>query len=179
MPHVVHTVFALADKVASMADKIMTKELIATNVTADTIQFGTASGQRICLGATCVTEAQLQAMLAAANQSAAPSGKASAGTPTTSSSTPPQITIAGNNPAHIIVGDTYQDLGATAKDNEGHELGVKTFLNGALVSDIVLDTSTTTTATIDYVATDTWGNTATATRWVIIEPPTPPNTTFS
>jgi hypothetical protein len=37
------------------------------------------------------------------------------------------------------------------------------------VSDIVLDTSTTTIATIDYVATDTWGNTATATRSVIID----------
>lgn len=42
-------------------------------------------------------------------------------------------------------------------------------LLGALVSDIVLDTSTTTTDTIDYLATDTWRNTATATRSVIID----------
>ena len=62
-----------------------------------------------------------------------------------------------------------QDLGATAKDSAGHDLGVKTFPNGALVADIVLDTSTTTTATIDYVVTYAWGNTATATRAVIID----------
>jgi hypothetical protein len=33
------------------------------------------------------------------------------------------------------------DLGATAKDSAGHDLGVKTFLNGALVSNIVIDTT--------------------------------------
>ena len=77
----------------------------------------------------------------------------------------------GNNPAHINIGDTYQDLGATAKDSAGHELGVITFLNGALVSNIVLDTTAAATDTIDYVATDTWGQTATATRTVIIEAP--------
>ena len=87
------------------------------------------------------------------------------------------ITIAGNNPAHIKLGDTYQDLGATAKDSEGHDLGVKTFLNGALVSDIVLDTSATSTDTIDYVATDTNGLTSTSTRTVYIEPASPPAST--
>ena len=44
--------------------------------------------------------------------------------------------------------------------------GIKTFLNGALVSDIVLDPSITTTATIDYVVTDQNG--LTSTRTVII-----------
>jgi hypothetical protein len=40
------------------------------------------------------------------------------------------------------------------------KLSVRTFLNGAFVSDArVLDTSTTT---IDDLASDTWGNTATA-----------------
>jgi hypothetical protein len=90
--------------------------------------------------------------------------------PADATNTPPVIRINGNNPAHINIGDTYADLGATAKDSEGHDLGLKTFLNSALVSDIVIDTSTTSTATVDYVATDTWGNTATATRSVIIEP---------
>jgi hypothetical protein len=41
--------------------------------------------------------------------------------------------------------------------------------NGALVSNIVIDTSTAATDTIDYVATDAAGNTATSTRTVIIE----------
>jgi hypothetical protein len=54
-------------------------------------------------------------------------------------------------------------------DNQGHDLSYRTFFNGALVSNIVIDTSTVATDTIDYVATDTWGNTATSTRTVIIE----------
>jgi hypothetical protein len=37
------------------------------------------------------------------------------------------------------------------------------------VSDIIIDTTHVATDTIDYVATDTWGNTATSTRTVIIE----------
>jgi hypothetical protein len=40
---------------------------------------------------------------------------------------------------------------------------------GALVSNIIIDTWQVATDTIDYVATDTWGNTATSTRTVIIE----------
>jgi hypothetical protein len=37
------------------------------------------------------------------------------------------------------------------------------------VSDIVIDTSAAATDTIDYVATDSAGNTATSTRTVIVE----------
>jgi hypothetical protein len=55
-------------------------------------------------------------------------------------------------------------------DNVDHNLGIKTYLNGALVSEIVLDTGTSTTDTIDYVATDTTGNTAMSTRTVLVEP---------
>ena len=65
--------------------------------------------------------------------------------------------------------DTYTDLDAIATDSEGHSLSYKTFLDGALVSNIVLDTTQMATDTIDYVATDTWGNTATSTRTVIIQ----------
>jgi len=36
----------------------------------------------------------------------------------------------------------------------GGNLGIKTFLNGTLVSNIIVDTSTVATDTIDYVATD-------------------------
>ncbi|MFO1100181.1 MAG: hypothetical protein U1E81_18435 [Xanthobacteraceae bacterium] len=51
---------------------------------------------------------------------------------------------------------------------------MKTFLNGALVSNIVLDTTGAANDTIDYVAIDTWANTATATRSVIVESPVTP-----
>ena len=37
------------------------------------------------------------------------------------------------------------------------------------MSNIIVDTTQAATDTIDYVATDTWGNTATSTRTVIIE----------
>jgi hypothetical protein len=38
-----------------------------------------------------------------------------------------------------------------------------------LAGNILIDTSQVATDTIDYVATDTWGNTSTSTRTVIIE----------
>ena len=56
-----------------------------------------------------------------------------------------------------------------AKDSEGHDLSFRTFLNGVLSGNIVIDTSAVATDTIDYVTTDTWGNTATSTRNVIVE----------
>lgn len=92
----------------------------------------------------------------------------------TTPNTPPTITINGNNPAIIQVGNSYADLGATVSyTGQGQagdpNLGLKYFLNGALVSNIVLDTSEVATDTIDYVATDTYGNTATSTRTVIVE----------
>jgi hypothetical protein len=48
---------------------------------------------------------------------------------------------------------------------------LKYFLNGMLVSNIVIDTSAIATDTIDYVATNQAGNTATSTRAVIVESP--------
>ena len=125
----------------------------------------------LCVGSTCVTAAQFQAMVAAANPSVGPQVNISAGAPPTiyGTTTPPSINIQGSNPATINVGDTYTDLGAIATDNQGHSLGYKIFLDGALVSNIIIDTTRVATDTIDYVATDTWGNTSTSTRTVIIE----------
>jgi hypothetical protein len=39
----------------------------------------------------------------------------------------------------------------------------------ALTSNILIDTTQVATDTIDYVATDTWGNTSTSTRTIIID----------
>jgi hypothetical protein len=83
--------------------------------------------------------------------------------------TPPSINIQGNNPATINVGDTYTDLGAIVQDNQGHNLSYRTFINGVLSGNILIDTSKVATDTIDYVATDTWGNTSTSTRTIIVE----------
>ena len=92
----------------------------------------------------------------------------------TTATTPPTITINGDNPAIIQLGDSYADLGASVTDTGPGQagdtnLGVVTFLNGTLVSNIVIDTSEVATDTIDYVATDTAGLTATSTRTVLIE----------
>jgi len=75
---------------------------------------------------------------------------------------PPTITIEGANPAIIHVGDSYADLGAMVSDSGPGQagdanLGIKTFLNGTLVTNIVIDTTSAATDTIDYVATDSAG----------------------
>lgn len=128
------------------------------------------NADELCLDGTCINKSQLQALLA--EQSGTPSVQVSTPTPPVISgtSTPPSINIQGANPATINVGDTYTDLGAIVTDNQGDTLGYETFLNGALVSNIVIDTTQVATDTIDYVATDTWGNTSTSTRTIIIEP---------
>ena len=133
--------------------------------------------QELCVGSTCVTPAQFQAMVAAVNTSqggSSSSGSSSSGQDSDASTTPdtpPVIQINGDNPASINIGDTYNDLGATVTGPQGDlNLGIKTFLNGQLVSNIVLDTSAAATDTIDYVATDTNGLIATSTRTVIINP---------
>jgi hypothetical protein len=59
------------------------------------------------------------------------------------------------------VGDTYIDLGASiTAPNSDLNLGINTYLNSALVSDIVLDTTN--------VATAQSGLTSTSTRTVMI-----------
>jgi hypothetical protein len=124
--------------------------------------------QQLCVGSTCINQQQLAGLLALEQQGQV---QISAPTPPTISgtTTPPSINIQGDNPATIHVGDTYTDLGAIVTDNQGHDLGYKTFLDGTLVSNILIDTTQVATDTIDYVATDTWGNTATSTRTVIID----------
>src|ERR1022692_4619061 len=52
--------------------------------------------------------------------------------------------------------------GAIVTDNQGHDLSYRTFINGVLSGNILIDTSQVATDTIDYVATDTWGNIATS-----------------
>ncbi len=92
--------------------------------------------------------------------------------------TAPIITIIGNNPAEIVVGASYGDLGATVTDNVSTNLGYRTFVNDTLVTGVSLDTGTTTMYRIDYVATDGAGNTATTTRTVHISAPASTDTSL-
>ncbi len=158
----------LANTLANFADSFTTKELIFTRATGDEIDV-----QRLCIGSTCVTEDQLKSVLAGTNvvSGSTPPSSSSSSATTTPDTTPPVITLNGDNPATIQVGDSYADLGATVTDSVDKNLGLKYFLNGALVSNITVDTSAAATDTIDYVATDNAGNTATSTRTVIIDAP--------
>jgi hypothetical protein len=86
----------------------------------------------------------------------------------------PVIKVHGKNPAEIELGADYADLGAGVSDNDDHNLGIHTFLNGTAVESITLDTSAEGTHTIEYVATDQAGNTATSSRTVIVSEPVDP-----
>ena len=85
----------------------------------------------------------------------------------------------GNNPAHLALGTTYLDLGAviTGPTAGDRNLGIHVFLDGREVQDITLDTSTSTTYTIEYRATNGAGQVGTATRTVIVgDTPAPAET---
>ncbi|MGA2496088.1 MAG: tail fiber domain-containing protein [Roseiarcus sp.] len=162
---------SLASTVAGFAQSFASHVLVGDNVTAN---------NELCVGSTCVTPAQFQAMVAAANQSAGALTSSSPSTPT-ATDTPPVIAISGDNPAIVDVGASYSDLGATIIGPQADlNLGIKTFLNGAFVSNIVLDTSAVATDTIDYVVTDRRGLTSTSTRIIVVGPaPAPPSSASS
>jgi len=84
--------------------------------------------------------------------------------------TPPVITILGDNPATLTVGESYSDAGATATDDVDGDVAV------TIVSNDV-DTATVGTYHVDYEATDTAGNKATVTREVQVLENTPADTT--
>ena len=142
------------------------------------IHGDTVEANKLCVSKSdgsdvCITGDQLAAVVFSANQSPASASPTLSSATTTSSSTPdtlPIIQINGNNPAHVKVGASYADLGATITGPHADlNLGTKTSLNGVFVSNIVLDTTAAATDTIDYVVTDANGFTATSTRTVIIE----------
>jgi hypothetical protein len=168
---------ALAQKMTGFANSFTTKELTFTRATGDDIVVTHVHAQDLCVGSTCVTEAQFKAMVATANQSVnqSPSSGGSSSSSqsndasTTTDTTPPVITINGNNPAHINVGDTYNDLGASVTDNVDLNLGIRTYVGETPLEFAAVDTSAPATYHINYVATDSAGNTATSTRTVIIE----------
>jgi hypothetical protein len=166
---------SLEQTVAGFADHFTTKELTFTRATGDELDANTVKTKQLCAQKSdgtevCLSGDQLAAALASGGAASATSPSENA---TTAPNTPPTITVNGDNPAIIHVGDTYSDLGATIEGPQADlNLGIKMFLNGTLVSNIVLDTSAVATDTIDYIVTDQSGLTATSTRTVIIEPPT-------
>ena len=152
---IVKAVQAVSNKVSETAHLVIDR-LSAHRVETQQLCVSKSDGTLVC-----ITGEQLASMLNAG------SGSSSSGTPSPDT-TPPVITITGDNPAHLHVGDAYIDPGATVTDNVDQNLGVHTFVGSTPLDQVFIDTSTTTTYHIDYVATDSAGNTATSTRAVIV-----------
>jgi hypothetical protein len=164
-------------------------ELFADHITATVIQADTVKAKTLCLDDLCLTKTQLQRILDSAGTSGTtppPGGSGGSGnggnTGTTTGSgqasstdsEAPVITLSGNNPATVNIGDTYTDVGASVTDNVDGNLGFKVSLDGAAavdLSQIVVDTSTSTQHTLVFSATDNAGNTGTATRIVNVVTP--------
>jgi hypothetical protein len=158
--------------------------VFAQTITATVVNADTVNTKTLCLDGLCVTRDQLQNLL---NGSGAPQGGASytppanqdgggSGGATTTPNDPsaPVISVNGNNPANIFVGDTYSDLGVIVTDNQDDNLGYLVSLDGGETlspEQLLLDTSVAGTHTITYSASDSQGNVGTATRTVIIEAP--------
>ncbi len=85
-----------------------------------------------------------------------------------STNTPPTITLIGNNPFNIFIGDTFTDPGATATDAEDGQLTSSIVVSGSV------STSTLGTTTLTYSVVDSGGLGATTTRQVIVLATTTP-----
>lgn len=86
--------------------------------------------------------------------------------------TPPVITLTGDNPVTIAHGSTYVDAGATATDDVD---GTVTVSDNASS----IDTTSLGEQTVTYSASDTAGNSAQATRTVNVADLTPPVITLT
>jgi Chaperone of endosialidase/Domain of unknown function (DUF5011) len=189
-PYIVEAVQQMYQQLTSLENTVAG---FAQSFTTQTLTFNRATGQQLCLKQSdgsqiCVTGDQLAALLSQtasaqtpesvtssatspASQNSTPTLPESA-TSTPASATPPVLQVNGDNPAIIQVGTTYNDLGATITGpQQDLNLGISTFVNGVAVSPVQIDTSTAATDTIEYVASDQSGLTATSTRTVIIEAP--------
>jgi hypothetical protein len=166
----------LASTIAGFANSFTTNQLTFNRATGSEVTITEVTSnedrtQKLCIGSTCITESQLQVLLAEANQTAeSPGDIGGAATASTTPDTPPVIQINGDNPAIIQVGDSYNDLGASIAGPQADlNLDITTYVNGIETSPMQIDTSTTATDTIDYVVTDSQGLTSTSTRTVLIE----------
>src|SRR3989338_5972197 len=79
-----------------------------------------------------------------------------------STNTPPTITLIGNNPFNIFIGDTFTDPGATSTDAQDGDLTSSIVVSGSV------STSTLGTTTLTYSVYDSGGLGATTTRQVVV-----------
>ena len=134
-----------------------------TNTITEFIAGTIRARDQLCVGETCVSEEQLQALLAAHTTHTDDSDDDSDVLNETdnNASAPVEIVVIGSNPATVVLGATYSDLGAIASSTDDALAGleVRAFqpdASGALieVDTVLIDTSTTTTYTITYRVVD-------------------------
>jgi hypothetical protein len=135
----------------------------------------------ICVDDQCLNKDDVRRLLAMAHGSGEATSTSAGGS--TASSTPadtsaPVISVVGANPATIIYGTTYSDMGATVTDTNAdgtvnNNLGLHFSVDGKDLPEVIVDTSmpadqtqATTTHTIVYSAVDGAGNWGYATRTV-------------
>jgi hypothetical protein len=134
----------IASTIAGFAEKCTTKELIAINVSADTV----TANQKICLGSRCMTAKQFNHLLdmeAAAGAATTEGGSAGApgGSPA-SGDADATLTVNGNNPVVWQLNTVWQDnLGALFTHIGQSE---------TIYSTSTIDVTTAGTTTIDYWA---------------------------
>lgn len=86
----------------------------------------------------------------------------------------PVMTVSGPSQVSIPLGSSYSDAGATATDNIDGTIAVTTtFASPSGASEPAVDTSVAGVHIVTYTATDSSGNTATATRPVNVLAPAP------
>lgn len=86
---------------------------------------------------------------------------------------PPEIVLTGDTQITIQAGNTYTEPGYTATDNVDGDLTAKVQVEGSV------NTNLAGTYTITYSVTDSYGNTATATRTVTVKAVSQPSVTPS
>jgi cytochrome b involved in lipid metabolism len=86
----------------------------------------------------------------------------------TPDTTAPAITVLGNSPVNLLVGASYTDAGANAFDSVDGDL------TSAIVTTNTVNTAIAGTYTVSYSVTDSAGNSASASRIVIVASATQP-----
>lgn len=78
------------------------------------------------------------------------------------------LQLLGDNPAHVAVGGAYHDLGVVVVNPTGTSLSYDVYVDGSLVSQLAVDTGTTSVHTIEYRAVDPEGVSLLVRRVVLV-----------
>ena len=184
------------DAVSYLSDRVaqgvkLAKEVVAQKIVAVVAYIGSLfanevhAKDKICIGATCVTESELKRVLDEKAPQAGAGGNSASSTDSTSSPqaadrTAPIISLGGSagtaasTTNTISVGTSFSDLVSATDETAPQNPTIYVQINGGpqlQIQNESIDTSTSTTYTLNYSATDAAGNTAHAERTLIVQSP--------